>query len=227
MAETKEEVLVDVQQAYSKTERYLEENKRSLAIIFGALVALVGGYFAWQRFYVAPQEAEARAAMFMAEKYFEKDSLKLAINGDGNHKGFKYIVEEYGITKAANLAHYYLGICYLRQGKFNEAIAEMKEFETNDEILGPMATGAIGDAHMELNKIKEAVDYYLKAAKMENNRFTAPIFLMKAATGYEELKSFDDAIRVYEQLRSDYYETQEGKDAERYIARAKALAGKN
>lgn len=81
MADNKE-VLVDVQEVYSKTERYIEENKKSLGVILGAIVLVIGGYFAWDRLYVRPLEDEARSAMFMAEKYFEKDSLNKAINGD-------------------------------------------------------------------------------------------------------------------------------------------------
>jgi tetratricopeptide (TPR) repeat protein len=224
MAEEKE-VLVDVQEAYGKTEKYIEENKKSLGVILGAIVLVIGGYFAWDRMYVRPQEDEAKSAMFMAQKYFEMDSLKQAINGDGNYKGFKYIIEEYGITKSANLAHYYLGVCYLNQGKFSEAISELKEFDTDDEILGPVATGAIGDASMELGKKEEAVSFYLKAAKQNDNKFTTPYYLMKAAMAYEEQNDFKNALKIYEQIKSNYAESTEGRDVEKYLARAKELAG--
>jgi tetratricopeptide (TPR) repeat protein len=226
MAEQKEEVVLDVQEAYSRTERYIEDNKRSLLIIVGAIVAVIAGFFAWKKFYVEPLEAEAQGQMFMAQQYFEKDSLNKAINGDGNYKGFKYITEEYGITKSANLAHYYLGICYLRTGKFNEAITELNEFETEDEMLGPVAMGATGDAYMEMDKKDEAAEHYLKAAKLNANKFTTPIFLMKAGMAYEELKKFDNAVKVYEQVKLDYPESTEGRDIEKYLSRAKALSGK-
>ena len=116
--EEKDELLVDVQHAYSKTELYIEENKKSLAIIAAGIILVVTGYFAWDKLYVAPQEEEAQSKMFVAQQYFENDSLDKAINGDGNNPGFKTIAEEYGVTKSANLAHYYLGICYLKKGKF-------------------------------------------------------------------------------------------------------------
>ena len=224
MAEDKE-VLVDVQEVYSKTERYIEENKKSLGVILVAIVLVIGGYFAWDRMYVRPLEDEAKTAMFMAEKYFEKDSLNKAINGDGNYKGFKYIIEEYGVTKSANLAHYYLGICYLNQGKFQEAIDNLKEFDSDDEILGPVATGAIGDANMELGKKEEAVNFYLKAAKQDDTKFTTPLYLMKAAMAYEEQNDFKNAVKIYEQIKSNYSETTEGREVERYLSRAKMQGG--
>lgn len=223
---TKEkDVLVDVQEVYSKTERYIEENKKSLAVILGAIVLVIGGYFAWDRLYVKPLEEEARSAMFMAEKYFEKDSLNKAINGDGNYKGFKYIIQEYGVTKSANLAYYYLGIAYLNQGKFQEAIDNLKEFDSDDEILGSVAIGAIGDAQMELGKKEEAVNFYLKAAKKNDNKFTTPYYLMKAAMAYEEQNDYKNAVKIYEQIKSSYAESTEGRDVERYLSRAKMLSG--
>lgn len=100
MAE-KEEPIVDMQETIGKAERYIEENKKSLSIIIGAVVVLVGGYFAWTKLYLAPLEEEAQGQMFMAERYFEKDSLDKAINGDGQFYGFKDIIENYGLTSSA------------------------------------------------------------------------------------------------------------------------------
>jgi len=223
--EEKDEILVDVQHAYSKTELYIEENKKSLAIIAAGIILVVTGYFAWDKLYVAPQEEEAQSKMFVAQQYFENDSLDKAINGDGNNPGFKTIAEEYGVTKSANLAHYYLGICYLKKGKFEDAISELKQFDTDSEVLGPVATGAMGDATLEMGKQEDAVALYLKAAKMNENKFTTPLYLMKAGGVYEDLKNYDIALKVYEQIKSDYVTSTEGREIEKYIARVKALKG--
>ncbi len=221
--EEKDELLVDVQHAYSKTELYIEENKKSLAIIAAGIILVVTGYFAWDKLYVAPQEEEAQSKMFVAQQYFENDSLDKAINGDGNNPGFKTIAEEYGVTKSANLAHYYLGICYLKKGKFEDAISELKQFDTDSEVLGPVATGAMGDATLEMGKQDDAVALYLKAAKMNENKFTTPLYLMKAGGVYEDIKNYDNALKVYEQIKSDYVTSTEGREIEKYIARVKAL----
>ena len=42
--------------------------------------------------------------MFQAVYYFEADSLDRGLNGDGNNLGFLDIIDEYGITDAANLS---------------------------------------------------------------------------------------------------------------------------
>ena len=77
--EIKDQPIVDVEQAFSKTELFIENNKKSLSIIVSAIVILVGGYFAYKYWYVAGEETKAQAEMFKAEQYFEKDSLDLAI----------------------------------------------------------------------------------------------------------------------------------------------------
>jgi tetratricopeptide (TPR) repeat protein len=223
--EQKEEMLVDMQQAYSKTEKYIEENKKSLTIILGGILLVIGGYFAWDRLYVQPQEEEAVASMFYAQQYFESDSLNKAIKGDGQHKGFVAIADEFSVTKSANLAHYYLGICYLRTGKFEDAITELKQFDTDNAILAPVATGAMGDANMELGKTEDAISFYLKAAKIGDNKFTTPIYLMKAAGAYEDAKNFENAIKIYEQIKTDFPNTNEGREIEKYISRALTLKG--
>jgi TolA-binding protein len=92
-------------------------------------------------------------------------------------------------------------------------------------VLGPVATGAMGDATLELGKQEDAVALYLKAAKMNENKFTTPLYLMKAGGVYEDLKNYDIALKVYEQIKSDYVTSTEGREIEKYIARVKALKG--
>ncbi|MFI5164722.1 MAG: tol-pal system YbgF family protein [Bacteroidia bacterium] len=222
MAEQKDEPVVDVQETISRAEHYIEENKKSLSIILGVVVVLVGGYFAWTKLYIAPMEEEAQGQMFMAEKYFEKDSLNKAINGDGQFFGFKDIIDKYGPTTQGNLAHMYLGLCYLNTGKFEEAITELKEYDSNDMMLGPISIGAIGDAYSELGKKDEAIEQYIKASEANKNNFTTPIYLMKAATLYESENKYAEALKIYEQVKTDFPEAREGRDVEKYISRAKA-----
>jgi TolA-binding protein len=76
---------------------------------------------------------------------------------------------------------------------------------------------------MELGKTDDAIKYYLKAANKKKNKFTSPIYLMKAGGAYEDAGKYDDAIKIYQQVKKDYFETQEGREADKYIARAEGL----
>lgn len=225
MTEEKDQPIIDVEQAYSKTEQYIIENKQSLSIIAGAIIVLVGGYFAWKKLYIEPEDQTAKAEMYKAEQYFEQDSFDLAINGNATFKGFSQIIEDYGATPSGNLAHYYLGISYLKKGEYENAIEHLEEFDADDQMIAPIATGAIGDAQMELGKVDDAISHYIKAAEQSKNGFTSPIFLKKAAMAYEEKANYNDAIKIYERIRKDFPKSNEGKDMDKYIARAQVLAG--
>lgn len=221
--EEKDDALVNVEEVLTKTELYVEKNKQNLIMIAGAIVVLVGGFLAYKYVYVAEQEKSAAAEMFRAEMYYVNDSLDKAINGDGVNPGLVQIVEDYGSAPSGNLAKFYLGMSYLKKGQFEEAIEQLESFDGKDQIVGPQATGAIGDANMELGKLDEAITYYLKAAEQNNNQFTSPIFLKKAAMANEDKGNYADAVKIYERIKAEFPETIEGAEMDKYIGRAKAL----
>ncbi len=220
---TVDEPIVDVETALTKTELYIEQNKKNLITIAAVIVVVVGGYFAYKYWYIAGEETKARAEMFKAEEYFGKDSLDKAMNGDGIAVGFTAIAEDYSSTPSGNLAQYYLGMCLLKKGQFEDAIEYLKKFDSNDQIVGPQATAAIGDAHMELGNTDEAITYYLKAAEQKVNTYNSPIFLKKAAMANEDKGNYSDAVKLYERIKNEFSESAEGKDMEKYISRAKTL----
>jgi len=215
--------IVAVEEALSKTERFIENNQKLLTIVIGAIVIVVLVFFGFKRFYMAPREQEVKEQMFMAERYFENDSLSLALNGDGMYPGFLEIIDDYRMTKGANLSKYYAGICYLKMGNFEEAIDHLKSFKGEDQILGPMAKGAIGDAYLELNQPGKAAGYYIDAADLGENEFTTPLFLMKAGWTYEIQKDYKRALETYERIKYKFPTSTEARDIDKYIARAKGL----
>ena len=151
-----DERIHSVEEVYSKTEAFIEKNQKIILIVVGILIVIVLGFFGFKKYYIEPQEKEAQSQLFMAEMYFDQDSLQLALNGDGNYFGFLEIIDQYGLTKSANLATYYAGITYLRLGEFDHAIEYLKKFDGDDDVAAPMAVGAIGDAYMELDEIEKA-----------------------------------------------------------------------
>jgi tetratricopeptide (TPR) repeat protein len=217
-----EEKIHAVEEALSKSEKFIEKNQKILTIVIGSAVVIVLGVFAFQKLYIAPREKAAQGQMFVAQKYFEQDSLNKALNGDANYPGFLDIIDEYSMTKSANLANYYAGIIYLKQGKFEDAITYLKKFDSNDEFVGPMATGGIGDAYMELGEKDKAVEYYLKASSQQVNDLTSPLYMMRAAFVYEELGKFDKAIEQYEKIQKEHVKSTEARDIDKYIEQAKA-----
>lgn len=217
-----EELIVDVQEVYSKTETFIDDNKNILTSVIVGLIAVIAGYFAYNTFYLAPLEDEAREEMFMAEKYFRLDSFNLAIDGRSDFAGFIEIADNYGSTKAGDLANYYLGMSFLNIGEFESAIDALNQFDGDDEMLATLAIGAKGDALLELENTEKAIDQYEKAAKRNANEFTTPLFLMKAARAYEMVGDYKSAAEKYNKIKAEYKTSPEGSDIEKFIARAEA-----
>lgn len=208
-----------LENALTRTEQYIENNQKSLTIIVLAIVLIVGAFLGYKRLYVAPMEKDAQSQIFAAEQYFERDSFNLALYGDGNYLGFIDIIDNYSSTKVGNLAHYYAGISYRGLGEYKEAINHLQRFSTSDRMIGSMAYGAIGDCFVQLDDLKQGAEYYEKAAKYGENEFSTPMYLMKAGLLYEDLEKYNKALKVYEAIKSDYSDSAEGKEIEKYITR--------
>lgn len=209
-----------VEHALTKTEQYVEENKKSLSIIVAVILGIVGVYMAYNKFILSPKESEAQGQIFRAEQYFERDSFSLALEGDGDAYGFIDIIDEYGITNTANLAHYYAGICYLKLGDFEEAIEQLKKFDSNDKLVSLIAMGAIGDAYVELDNIEEAISFYEEATNKHKNEFITAIYLKKLGLVYEETNKYKKALTAYKKIKKEYPNSEEARDIDKYIQAA-------
>jgi tetratricopeptide (TPR) repeat protein len=210
-----------VEHALTRSEQYIEENKKSLTIIIAAIIIVVGGYLGYKKMILGPKEVEAQSQAFRAEQYFKVDSFKVALEGDGDALGFADIIDEYGMTETANLCHYYAGICYLRLGDYEKAIENLKSFDSNDRLISVIAIGAIGDAYSEMSKFDKAVTFYEKAANKNKNAFTSAIYLKKAGLVYEKLDNNKKALSAYEKIKKDYPASDEARDIEKYIQSVK------
>ena len=209
-----------VESALSRSEQFIEDNQKIITTVIVIIIAIVGIYLGYKKFYLQPLEDEAQSQMFVAAQYFERDSFNLALNGDVNYPGFLGIIDDYSATKAANLANYYAGISYLHLGQFENAIEYLKSFSASDKMLKPISLGAIGDANMELENKEEAVSFYLKAAGVSLNEFTTPIYLMKAGQAYESIGDYKNALKTYNRIKEKHKKSAEGRVIEKYITRA-------
>ncbi|MEO7990201.1 MAG: tetratricopeptide repeat protein [Chryseolinea sp.] len=199
-------------------ESWMEQNPKT--VIGAALVILlvVGGYFGFT-YYKNNQNVQAQKDMFQAVYYFEADSLNLALNGDGNNLGFLAIIEDYGITDAGNLASFYAGASYLKQGKYELARLYLEDFSSNDLLVQARAYSLVGDAYMEEQKFEDAAKFYNKAANYKPNKFFSPTYLMKEALAYEKLNQNDKAKEAYDKVISQYWESPEYNNARKFKAR--------
>ena len=195
-------------------------NSRTILIISAVVIVLCGGYLAYKYLIKQPQEEKAAEAIFKAEEYYRLDSLNAALNGDGINAGFLKIIDKFGGTKAGNLAKFYAGNIYLKQGNFSKAASYLKDFDTDAKQVQARAYKLLGDAYAEQGKNADALESYKKAAHyFEDDDINSSEYLFLAAYFAERvLKNQKEAIDLLKELKQKYPRTEKGFDADKYLA---------
>lgn len=230
MDSTTAEVFNTLDETASKSEQWIEKNSKSLFSILIAIVVIFIAYLGYTKYIVEPNELEASNELAFPRKYFDEattagsgiDSLLvLGLEGaDGNY-GFLDIASSYSGTNAGNLANYYAGVSYLQMKQYDKAIEYLSKFDSDDEMLGPVALGAIGDAFSDINQQEDALEYYEKAANKKSNEFSTPLFLFKAGQTAMLLKKYDKAVTLFTRIKDNYPTSDQGKDVSKFINAAK------
>ena len=201
--------------------------------MFSALVSIVVIFLAflgYNKYITEPNELEASNELAFPRKYFDEaatagsgiDSLlNLGLEGADGRYGFLDIAESFSGTDAGNLANYYAGVSYLQLKDYENAIAYLSKFDSDDEMLGPVSLGAIGDAFSDIDQQKDALEYYEKAANKRNNEFTTPLFLYKAGQIAMLLEDYSKAEELFTKIKKNYSKSDQGKDIDKFINAAK------
>ncbi|OGX88146.1 cytochrome C biosynthesis protein [Hymenobacter lapidarius] len=201
-----------------ESEDFVRNNRNVLLGILAVVVlAVVGafGFYYWR----TTQNEKAQATMFRAVNNWEADSLSKAIKGDGKAPGLTTVANEYGSTKAGNLANFYAGVASLKQGKFKEALDYLEDFSSDDYLVQSRAYALMGDAQLEMNKSKEAADLYAKAADHNANEYFSPGYLLKEGTARELANDNEGAIKAYDRIINEFPTAQEVAEARQFKAK--------
>jgi tetratricopeptide (TPR) repeat protein len=206
-------------------EAFIRKNSKIFGGILVGVILLIAAILYFQ-IDTQNKNTKAQAEMFQAVYYFEQDSIEFALNGDGSNAGFLKIIDDYGRTDAANLAHFYVGSIYLSKGEFQEAVDHLKQFSADDFFVQARALALLGDAYMELDNTKDAIASYKRAIDHKENKFFAPRYLSKLAVAYEEAGDLNSAIKAYAEIEDKYFESFEYTNARKHKARLEGLASK-
>ena len=213
--------------AMNKTEMFFEKNSKSMIIALLALFVLAAAIFGYRQLISQPRERKAAEMIAQAQYRFESTTpeYQLALEGDANGPGFLDVIDQYGSTRAGNLAKHYAGICYLRLGDLDNAATYLAKYKPAKgipaEIVNAQNIGLQGDIAVEKGDYAAAIKLFEKAAKVSDNNLTAPMYLRKAGLAEQAQGNEQKAAAFYEEILTSYPASMEAREAEKLLGSVK------
>jgi tetratricopeptide (TPR) repeat protein len=209
-------------EALVASKSFFEKNKNAIIYGCGSLLVVIIAALLIHQFYIVPRNNKADESMFAAQEFFMNGDYEKALNGDGQNMGFLAVADEFGSTKAGNLAHLYAGLCLYQTEKYQEAIDQLEDYSScGDDMVSPSVLGTIGNCYAELGQNEKAVEMLVKAAKKADNNTLSPIYLIQAGQIYESLNQNDKALDCYTQIKTKYQQSMQYNEIDKYIERVK------
>lgn len=203
-----DDILVDVDELYSKSEQFVDKNRKQLTMGLGGAAAVILLVIGYTSLVVAPKNMAAEEAAFMAEHYFAKDSADLAMLGDGLNAGLEEILSDHSGTPAAARAAFELGIMHRDAARFEDAVEAFNQAGFSDDVFGPLVDANIGDCLVELGDLEGAESHFASAASAAASGLAAkalsPMCSYKRALVLLELGDEDKARKVLKDLAEDF-----------------------
>ena len=205
------------------------KHRKNISIAIVVIILLVAGVICYNTYVSGPREQEASTALAKGQDYFANQQYDKALKGDGaGYAGFLSIASDYSNTDAGNLANLYAGLCYANMDKWNEAVQYLDGFSTSDDqMISPAAMAALGNAH--LKQLDKAVECLKKAANMadseamdKTNNSISPVFLIQAGEILESQNKKDEALKIYQDIKTKYVNAPIAQEIDKYIERASA-----
>ncbi len=189
-----------------------------IAISVIAIIVIIYIFAVRQPGVKAANEAISQADITLSQG---NDSLALA--------QYQQVADEYGYEAGSRAALMAATLNY-RNGNYEAALADLKNFDAKEAIVGAAAMSLQGDCYVNLKKYQDALASYDKAiGASDRNALYTPLFMMKKATVLREQKDYAGELKVLEAVKADYpqYAAAYRVDIDKYIARARYQADGN
>jgi len=218
--ELKQDALIT---SYMKATSFFEQNKKNVQVGLTALVVLIIASVAYMNNQRSNNEA-ATAELGKVYAYYDNSQYQLAIDGvpERNIRGLKSVVEEYGGTRAGEMARFYLANAYFQLGRYDEALENFEEFSGSDPLLEASRLSGIAACHEAKGNHPEAAEYFEKAATKYPKDPNAAENLHHAARNYGLAGQKGKAVDLFKKLKKEYPTSTFAREADRYIAQFSA-----
>lgn len=217
--QVKEELEQDILlETFSKAQSFYDQNKNTVIGAAIALVVIIGGSVGWY-YYSTAQEQEAQRLMGTATQAYLQGNYEQALTGSEADftVGFEQIINNYGITDAANLAHYYAAVSEFKLGNPQEALSYIENYEIPEGIMGVGPLSFNGVVHTELGNHAQAAQLYVKAAEWDVNDSTTPYNYLEAAKAFHDAGNQAEAQEYAQKIVDEYANSSQITEAQKLL----------
>ena len=219
----------EVAETLNQHEAFVLKYKNAIIGCVAVVVLLIVGGIFWKD-YVNDNQEKASTQMAKAQETFAQamqthnaQTFELALKGDSlGRVGFLAIADDFSSTKAGNLANLYAGLCYAQMGQMENAAKYLEKFDMkDDQMVSPAVMGTLGNVYASLGQLDKAVDLLKKAASKADNNSLSPQFLIQAGEILESQGQKAEALKLYEQVKDQYFKSMQYQVIDEYIERVK------
>jgi predicted negative regulator of RcsB-dependent stress response len=200
-----------------KTVHWSVEHQNKLLIAAIVLVVIAGlAFAAW--YYTNQQDQKASLEFSQAVRSLDTpvrppnmppqpDNPSFASSKEraaAAHKQFQEIADKYPHTRAADFAHYFLGLTSADMGDNTAAERELQAVAAyHNADLSALAKFALASVYRNTNRDKQAIELYKQIIAKPTATVSKPTAQMELAATYQSASMPVEAKRIYEQIQKE------------------------
>lgn len=190
----------ELNEKLSSAEQRVEGNKKMIVWAVAGLLAVIGiGMWFYYGVY-QKNIAESKEAVCTADASLMEGNDSIAVK--------QYL--EAGAAhsnKYANRANLEAAMLLYGQGKYEDALKSLEQYDAEESLIGSLAMALKGDCNVNLKKYDDAVKCYDDAVKVaDGNEMLIPYALNKKATVLSAQNKHKEAAGVYNEIKTKYPE---------------------
>jgi len=202
---------------YARMLGFIENNKKAVYLALAGIVVVIALIFAFS-YVQSNRNAEATQMMSEAVNRYEQGDYAAAIDGDMSFTGLLEIADDFGGTRAGNLARFYAADALYRLGDLDRALPLFEEYDKGENYLGASALAGEAAIYEARDDHETAAERYRRAANIFVSKITSPDYLQKAAREFRLSGNLAAARDVYQQIQDDFPESAEAQYVDYFLA---------
>ncbi|MBM4161766.1 MAG: tetratricopeptide repeat protein [Ignavibacteria bacterium] len=216
--EIKEDKLVTT---YFEATTWYQNNKKIVNGVITGIIVVAIAAFAYAN-NIRSDNLNATTELGKVLRYYDEGKYDMAIYGNlqENIRGLQAIVDDYGSTKAGELARFYLANAYYQQRDYDNAMKYYLDVSVNDELITTSAIAGAGACYEAKGDYANAAATFEKAAMKYGKVVTIPENLFRAAQNYAAAGSKEKAVELYKKLKKEHPTSTYAREVDRWIAEA-------